>query len=96
MTLEGELWIDYTNHRGERKWRHILPSYTWFEISKYHEGRQWFLMAMDLDKGDVRAFAMLDIHGFSKTDQTNMQQISLSDADLKPGDEQCEKVNRST
>jgi hypothetical protein len=65
LELEGSLWIDYTNHRGERVWRHILPSYIWYGISKYHEGKQWFIISMDLDKMDTRCFALSSIHKFS-------------------------------
>jgi predicted DNA-binding transcriptional regulator YafY len=67
MALEGEIWIDYTNHAGKRAWRHILPSYVWHGVSKYHEGEQWFLLAMDFERKDTRCFALLSIHSFSKT-----------------------------
>lgn len=56
--------IDYTNHRGERSVRYILPLRVWFGESEFHpqEGHQWYLRAYDYDKDAERDFAMKDIH----------------------------------
>lgn len=56
--------IDYTNHRGERSERTILPSGIYFGTTEWHPGPQWLLDAFDRDKGDNRTFAMKDIHGW--------------------------------
>jgi predicted DNA-binding transcriptional regulator YafY len=53
--------IRYTNHRGEIAVRRILPFHIWFGKSPYHDGEQWFLDAVDLDKNQLRGFAMKDI-----------------------------------
>ena len=54
-----EVWIDYTNHRGDRRWRKICPC--------WREPTQWILRAEDKQKG-FRDFAMQDIHGWSTED----------------------------
>ncbi len=60
-----ELWveIDYTNHRGERSTRLVLPQEIAFMSSRWHDGNQWILKAFDEKKGE-REFAMKDIHSW--------------------------------
>jgi predicted DNA-binding transcriptional regulator YafY len=59
-----EVWIDYTNHRGERAWRHILPMSTplLFENSQWHPDTQWVMEAIDLDRNVMRDFALASVH----------------------------------
>lgn len=63
------LWIDYTNYRGERSWREIQPvpdrSPMWYGHTQYHPEDQWLLDAVDVDKGQLRTFAVKDIHQWS-------------------------------
>lgn len=54
--------IDYTNWRGERGWRNILPLRLYFGEVSWHPGPQWLLQAIDLDKGQERTFAMAQVH----------------------------------
>jgi hypothetical protein len=54
--------IDYTNWKGERRERHIMPLMVWFGLSKYHQGAQWFMKALDLEDGQRKDFAMKDVH----------------------------------
>jgi hypothetical protein len=56
--------IDYTNHRGVRALRRILPLRVKFEASAWHPEAQWLLTAIDLVKGEVRAFALKDVHAW--------------------------------
>ena len=56
--------IDYTNWRGERRERKIVPQCIAFESTKYHPGQQWLLVATDLEKGERRTFAMDSIHSW--------------------------------
>ena len=58
----GAVQIDYTNHRGERAWRKILPHSISFDVSAWHNGYQWLLLAYDCDKNAEREFAMSSIH----------------------------------
>jgi hypothetical protein len=47
--------IDYTNHAGTRSMRRIIPVRLWFGSSEFHPaaiGPQWYLRALDIDKGD--------------------------------------------
>ena len=59
--------IDYTNHRGERSERWILPREIWFGKSPHHVGQQWFLRADDLEKFAERDFALMSIHSTRRT-----------------------------
>lgn len=63
LTLR-EVIIDYTNHRGERAKRRIVPVDLVFcpQGTEYHSEPGWYLRANDLDKGVSRDFAMKDIH----------------------------------
>lgn len=63
-----EVWIDYTNHRGERAWRHILPLSLAFENSQWHPESQWIMEAVDLDKNAIRDFALASIHEWRTTE----------------------------
>jgi predicted DNA-binding transcriptional regulator YafY len=56
--------IDYTNYRGERALRKIIPNNLFFGISAYHPESQWLLEAWDIEKKASRTFAMKDIHSW--------------------------------
>jgi predicted DNA-binding transcriptional regulator YafY len=54
--------ILYTNYRGEKGHREILPEKIWFGSTQWHEEEHWLLDALDVKKGESRNFAMKDIH----------------------------------
>jgi predicted DNA-binding transcriptional regulator YafY len=56
--------IDYTNYRGERARRRVLPNRLWFGAADWHPEPQWILDAWDIEKGVIRSFAMRDIHSW--------------------------------
>lgn len=57
--------IDYTNWRGERRERRVVPREIWFGLSPYHPDRcRWFLSALDTEMGEERSFAMDSIHSW--------------------------------
>lgn len=58
-----ELLIDYVNHRGERRWRRVLPHRIWFGSTTWHKAPQWLMQAEDLDRSQRRDFAMSSILG---------------------------------
>ena len=59
----GEIIIDYTNWKGERRERRILPRTLWFGTTEHHRGApQWFILALDVEKNATRDFALRDIH----------------------------------
>ncbi len=57
----------YKNWRGEYSYRtiHGAPMF-WYGESKYHKGAQWFIKAYDVEKQDIRDFAVNDIVEFVK------------------------------
>lgn len=56
--------IDYTNWRGERGLRRIVPLAMRFENNEWHTESQWLLEADDVEKGETRTFAVVNIHGW--------------------------------
>ena len=61
------VWIDYTNYRGERRWRSIMPLGVHFQNSEYHPDTQWVIEAIDMERNQLREFAMKDIHEWRAT-----------------------------
>lgn len=55
------VYFQYTNYKGESQLRRVIPNEIWFGRSEFHDGEQWFLRALDLDKSDFRNFAMKEI-----------------------------------
>lgn len=64
-TLNGVARIDYTNYRGERAIRDIVPIRIVWGSTSLHLDEQWLLVAMDVAKGTERTFTMATIHSFS-------------------------------
>lgn len=57
--------IDYTNWRGERIDRLIEPTgRVVFESNQWHPVKQWLIEAVDVEKGELRLFAMGSIHSW--------------------------------
>lgn len=54
--------IDYTNWRGERRLRDIIPIRLYFGSTSHHPEPQWLLLARDLEKNERRTFSLKDIH----------------------------------
>lgn len=63
-----EIIIDYTNWRGERSLRRILPMGIEFQNNEWHPEMQWMIEAIDLDKNEFRCFALVGIHCWYKPD----------------------------
>jgi predicted DNA-binding transcriptional regulator YafY len=64
--------IDYTNWRGVRTVRRIEPRGIWFGTSRFHVGEQWFLSALDVEKQEVRDFALTSLHAWGATEEALM------------------------
>lgn len=62
MYQDVDVFIEYTNWRGERGWRKIHPASLRYGDSHWHKERQWLLTAFDHGKESMREFAMRDIH----------------------------------
>lgn len=53
--------ILYTNWQGETAWRTVYPRHCWYGTTEWHLRPQWFMHALDAEKGESRDFAMNDI-----------------------------------
>lgn len=56
--------IDYTNWRGQRAERTIIPDKLVFGHNAFHKDEQWLLLAEDQEKGEMRMFAVAQIHAW--------------------------------
>lgn len=56
--------IDYTNHRGERAIRIIMPLAIYYEQNNKWHGACYILRAFDYEKKKVREFDMRKIHSW--------------------------------
>ncbi len=56
--------IDYTNWRGERSLRRIIPFSVHFENNEWHPDTQWLMHAVDVEKNAMRTFALVNIHSW--------------------------------
>lgn len=54
--------IDYTNYRGERRWRRIWPGHIWYGVNEWHKTPCSLLTAIDDETGKYRDFAVASIH----------------------------------
>ena len=66
MTPGVTVTIDYTNWRGERRKRQIVPLALDYNIRPpYYTTYQWLLTARDVEKNyALRTFAMRNIHSW--------------------------------
>lgn len=63
--LSRRVVIDYTNWRGERALRPILPIAIAWGATEWHPKPQWLLWARDASNGKLRGFAMASIHSLT-------------------------------
>jgi predicted DNA-binding transcriptional regulator YafY len=59
-----EISIRYRNWRGEVSVRRVLPETIWFGATEWHPEHQWLMDAVDLDRDEMRSFAIKDIVEF--------------------------------
>ena len=62
--LEEAVLIDYTNYKGERTVRGVVPISIRFGKSEWHPEPQWLMLAHDLGRNAEREFAIKDIHSW--------------------------------
>jgi predicted DNA-binding transcriptional regulator YafY len=58
--------IDYTNYKGERAIRKILPVRLDCGKNQWHKEDQYFIVAIDLEKDEIRTFSIKDIHKWTE------------------------------
>lgn len=69
MMKSRKVIIDYTNHRGLRMTRIIVPTGgMFFGSNEWHTEMQWLLPAKGEGFDGTRAFAMKDIHSWKPED----------------------------
>jgi predicted DNA-binding transcriptional regulator YafY len=59
--------IHYTNYKGVKAWRAIVPGQIRFGATEHHPQEQWLMDAHDVEKDAQRTFAMRDIHEWDFT-----------------------------
>lgn len=84
MTAPTPVVIDYTNHRGERRPRAVIPQTIYFGNSRWHEGFHWFLTAHDIAKKQQRTFKLTDIAGIENLPMPAHMAEELSAAKSEP------------
>ena len=65
LAEQGVAVIDYTNWRGERSSRRVIPISIKFGSNEWHKQNQWMMLAHDIEKQADRWFAMSGIHSWS-------------------------------
>jgi hypothetical protein len=58
--MNTEIEFVYLNWRGETRVRRVRPGGIRFMETPHHPEMQWILRAVDLDKGEMRSFALRD------------------------------------
>lgn len=53
----------YTNWQGQMSERTAIPLKVYYGSNEWHPEPQWLLMAKDIEKGEIRHFALNDILG---------------------------------
>lgn len=57
--------FSYTNYKGILSNRSVQPIEIRFGSTEWHQDAQWLLKAFDLDKNDIREFAVKDIKNWN-------------------------------
>jgi len=60
------LIFKYKNYENKISIRHVMPKKVYFGKTRWHLKDQWLLEAFDLDKNEIRFFAVKDIIKFLK------------------------------
>ena len=58
--------VKYKNWKGETGIRTIIPKKVWYGHTDYHLENQWLMDVWDVDKNNIRTYAMIDILEFIK------------------------------
>ncbi len=60
--MDKKISINYTNYKDETRDRNIQPIEIWYGNTKWHTEKQWFLKAIDIEKGEERDFSLTGIN----------------------------------
>ena len=56
-----QLVFEYVNWQGEKNIRKVKPHRIWYGSTQWHPNPQWLLEATDIEKQEIRNFALKDI-----------------------------------
>lgn len=59
--LNNPIKVEYTNYRGEKEVRTIIPMSFFFGSTEYHPQEQWLLRVWDCDRHAERIYALKEI-----------------------------------
>jgi hypothetical protein len=62
----ADVEIDYTNWRGERRRRRVLPLRFFFGATEWRKTPCWQYWAMDLELHEFRYFVMSNVHSWKE------------------------------
>jgi hypothetical protein len=79
-TQASPITIDYTNWRGERRVREIVPLRIFFGSNEWHKEPQWLLEANDPEDGETKTFALTGIHGFGEDNRLAQAERAIAEA----------------
>ena len=68
IQVNSTVEIDYTNYKGIRRIRTIIPFKIKFCTSEWHPEKQWILFATDIETKTLKQFAIKDIHSWKPTE----------------------------
>lgn len=63
-----EVNIDYTDYKGVRSLRRILPVRMVYGSSQWHK-EGYYIVAIDLDRDEIRTFSIQDIHSWKESSE---------------------------
>lgn len=58
--MAHHLRMEYRNWRGETSERTIIPERLWYGVTQWHPVPCWLLSALDVEKGEMRDFALAE------------------------------------
>jgi predicted DNA-binding transcriptional regulator YafY len=67
MVDRKEVNIDYTDYKGVRSLRRILPVRLDYGKNQWHKENQYMIVALDLDRDEIRTFSIKDIHKWTES-----------------------------
>ena len=59
--LKNPIKVEYTNYRGEKGIRTIVPISFFFGTTEYHPEEQWLIKLWDVDRQAERIYALKEI-----------------------------------
>lgn len=59
--LKNPIKVEYTNYRGEKGIRTIVPISFYFGSTEYHPQEQWLVKLWDMDRQAERIYALKEI-----------------------------------